>query len=370
MAQLIMFRTVQGLGAGAIMPISLTIAADLFPPERRGKFMGLFGTVFALSSIFGPTLGGVLSSGGHWGWIFLINLPIGLVALAAIAAGLKENVKSDGKRYIDWFGALTLSGAIVSVLVALVLGGSRYVWGSVQTIGLFVLGALLLALFVRIEMRAQDPLVPLHLFRLRAITFGNIAGFWMSAGMYGAIAYMPLFVQNVIGVSPAAAGYMLTPLMLSTVVTSTTSGRMMAVWSYRAILVGSLLLMLAGFVLLGTMGTETSIAQAIAYMVVTGLGMGAVYPALGTAAANAVDWQHRGVAASSSQFCRSIGGAIGVSVLGSLLTQHMAAGAHADKAALSHALDHLFLLGAAFVAISLLASLWLGNARAVATAKR
>jgi EmrB/QacA subfamily drug resistance transporter len=369
MEELIIFRGIQGLGAGALMPITFTIVADIFPPERRGKFMGLFGTVFAVSSILGPTLGGVLVDYGHWSWIFLINLPVGIIAMLVMALGLKENMRSRDQRSIDWLGAFTLTGAIVSILLALEIGRRSQAWGSIPIIGLFAIGAILISLFIWIETRAKEPMIPLHLFRLRTVAFGNIAGFFMSAGMFGAIAYIPLFVQEVIGVSPSMTGYILTPLMLSTAITSTMSGRLMNTFSYRFILIGSLMLMVVGFILLGQMNVETTRTQVIVYMIITGLGMGAVYPTLGTAAASSVDWHLRGVATSSSQFFRSLGGTIGVSVLGSLLTEGMASGMNTDKTELSFVLDQIFLIGAMFVGVSLLASIWIGNARLVQPSK-
>ncbi|WP_442601023.1 MDR family MFS transporter [Paenibacillus sp. KN14-4R] len=365
MMELIVYRGIQGLGAGALMPITFTIVADIFPPERRGKFMGLFGTVFAISSIFGPTLGGILVDYGHWSSIFLINLPIGIGALIVLTLGLRENRKQADKRSIDWLGVITLSGAIISILLVLEIGRRSQIWNDAPTIGLFVGGVVLMALFIWIETKAKEPIIPLKLFQLRTIAYGNIAGFFVSAGMLGAIAYIPLYVQEIIGVSPSIAGYILTPLMLSTVVTSTLSGWLMNRLSYRAILMCSLMLMVVGFILLGQMGVETTKTEIILYMVITGLGMGAVYPTIGTAAGDAVDWQLRGAATSSSQFFRSLGGTIGVSVLGSFLTEEMTWHTSVDKAALSGTLDQIFIYGAVFVGISLLASIGFGNARLV-----
>ncbi|WP_152394892.1 MDR family MFS transporter [Paenibacillus guangzhouensis] len=325
MLELVLYRGVQGLGAGALMPLSMTIAADIFPPERRGKFMGLFGTVFAISSIFGPTLGGILVDYVHWRWIFFINLPLGIAGIFFIRTGLSDNQTGEGRRSIDWLGALTLTSAILTILLGLVLGDSTQ-QASNYIITLFAIGALLLGAFIFIESRAEEPIIPLHLFRIRAISFGNIIGFFMSAAMFGAIAYIPLYVQGVIGVSPAIAGYILTPLMLSTVVTSTLSGKLMQRFSYRTILIGSLITMLIGFCLLSSMDVQTSITTVLVYMIITGLGMGAIYPTIGTAAAGAVGWNDRGVATSSSQFFRSIGGTMGVSILGSMLTNRMNAG--------------------------------------------
>jgi EmrB/QacA subfamily drug resistance transporter len=366
MTQLIIFRGIQGLGAGALMPITMTIVGDLYPPEKRGKFMGLFGAVFAISSIFGPTLGGFIVEYWSWGWIFFINVPIGIPAIFILAIALKES-KSQVKRSIDWFGALTLCIGLIAILLALVLGGNSqstsryYAWDSLQIIGLFGIGFALLALFLWIETKAKEPIIPLQLFKIRVIAVGNITGFFMSAGMFGAIVYIPLFVQDVIGVSPSIAGYILTPLMLSVVVTSTLGGRFMSKVSFRTILVPSMLLMTVGFILLSQMNAETTSLEIVCYMLITGLGMGAVYPVLGTAAQSAVEAQVRGVATSSSQFFRSMGGTVGISILGSFLAQRLALG-HAD---LSTALSDVFFLALISVGVGLIACLFMGNARLV-----
>ncbi|WP_240415559.1 MDR family MFS transporter [Paenibacillus periandrae] len=408
MTKLILFRGIQGLGAGALLPIAFTIIADVYPPERRGKFMGLFGTVFAMSSIVGPTVGGLIVDFFHWGWIFYLNVPFGAAAMLILLFSLKETISTE-KRSIDWWGALTLSGAVISLLLIPVLSSNHQSQGSISTeltftmIWLFGIGAVLLALFIWIESRAKEPIIPLHLFHIRAISFSHIAGFCMSAGMFGAIAYIPLFVQGVVGVSPSIAGYILTPLMLSAAITSTLSGRLMSKASYRAILVPSLILMAIGFLLLSHMHLETTRWEIVLYMIVTGLGMGAVYPVLGTAAQNAVVPALRGVATSSSQFFRSIGGTIGVSVLGVLLTQQMAAGLSTSSTAMtgttaeqlqhftdpqvlldsnsraalpaeilhtlqqifSDALSLVFLVGAIMIVVSLIASILIGPARLV-----
>ncbi|MBP1991861.1 MDR family MFS transporter [Paenibacillus eucommiae] len=411
MRELIVFRGIQGLGAGALMPIAMTIVGDIYPPEKRGRFMGLFGAVFAICSILGPMLGGLIVEHISWGWIFYVNLPIGMAAFYLIAVSLKES-KSDEKRSIDWLGAITLSGAIGSILLALVLGGNeqgqgagaKLAWDSPEIVVLFCMGAILLALFIWIETQAKEPIIPLQLFGIRAIAFGNMAGFFMSAGMFGAIVYIPLFVQGVIGGSSSITGYILTPLMLSTIITSTAGGRLMSRLTFRMILIPSLALMAVGFFFLSQLTVDTSRFQIVMIMIITGLGMGAVYPALGTAAQSAVDSRSRGVATSSSQFFRSMGGTIGVSVLGSLLSQRMAAGLTELNSKLgasfspeqlqhytnpqvlldsnassllpqevilglrhvySEALAYVFLAGLVFVGLGLVASFFLGNARLI-----
>ncbi|TCZ75245.1 DHA2 family efflux MFS transporter permease subunit [Paenibacillus albiflavus] len=364
-SDLIVFRGIQGLGAGALMPIAFTIVGDIYPPETRGKFMGMFGTVFAVSSIVGPALGGYITENLNWGWIFYINLPIGIPAFLIIASALKESISKERKT-IDWLGAITFVIAIVAILLALVLGGNdqvsegHYPLDSLQIIGLFCCGGVLIVAFLWIEMRAKDPIIPLHLFKIRVIAFGNIAGFFMSAGMFGAIIYIPLFVQNVIGVNPSITGYILTPLMLSVVVSTTIAGRLMNKVSYRMILVPSLTLMAIGCLLLSQMSPDTTKFQIVLYMIITGLGMGSVYPTLGTAAQSAVDLQTRGAATSTSQFFRSIGGTVGVSLLGSLLAQRIASGNE-----MSHSLNSVFLLCLIFVCISLAGCVCMGNGRLV-----
>jgi EmrB/QacA subfamily drug resistance transporter len=404
MVELIIFRGMQGLGAGALMPVTFTIVGDILPPEKRGKFMGLFGTVFALSSILGPAVGGNLVEHWHWSWIFYINLPIGIIAFILMYKGLNEDKSKRQSRTIDWFGVITLTGSIVSILLALVLGGSQYNWSSEIILGLFASGAVLLGLFIAIETKAKEPVIPLSLFRIRTITFSSISGFFMSAAMFGAIAYIPLFVQGVIGVSPSIAGYIMAPLMISVAITSTVSGRLMNRMSFRAILIPSLVLMAGGFLLLSQVNMETTVMQMIIYMVITGLGTGAVYPTLGTAAQSAVEWNQRGVATSSSQFFRSIGGTLGVSVLGSLLTRRTAEGMNNLSTSIrsdqlqhlinpqtlldeeirrslsydillglrtvySHALGEVFLAGFICVVAALTASFLLGNARLVKASK-
>ncbi|RXZ82102.1 DHA2 family efflux MFS transporter permease subunit [Paenibacillaceae bacterium] len=406
--ELIIFRGVQGLGAGALLPISMTIVADIYPPDKRGKFMGLFGAIFAISSIIGPALGGLIAEQWNWGWIFYMNIPIGIPALLLIAIAMKES-KSKVQLSVDWFGAMTLTVAVLSFLLALVLGGTNqessasYAWTSPQIIGLFGTGAVFLALFLWIETKVREPIIPLQLFKIRTIAIGNIVGFFMSAGMFGAIVYIPLFVQGVIGVNSTMSGYVLIPLMLSSIVTSIIGGRLMSKVSYRAILVPSMILMTVGFIFLSQITVDTTKMQMVCYMIITGLGMGAVYPIVGTAAQSAVNSSTRGVSTSSSQFFRSIGGTIGISVFGSLLSQQLNSGlielnkkfdtfsveqlevlanpqALLDSGTLislppevfmalrevfSHALDKVFLGGLIFVGIGFIASIFIGNARLV-----
>lgn len=258
--------------------------------------------------------------------------------------------------------------AVVSVLLALILIGEQNVtWDSPIIIGVFSVGIIFIALFLWIETKAEEPIIPLHLFKIREIAFGNITGFFMSAGMFGAIAYIPLFAQGVIGISSSISGYILVPFMLSVVITTTVGEHLLSKVSYRTILVPSMVLMAIGFFLLSRMTIETTYFQIILYMVITGLGMGAVYPTIGTAAQSAVDMKSRGAATSSSQFFRSIGGTIGISVLGSLLAQISLSNEILIElqSIFSNSLNHVFLVGFVFVCIGLISSIFMGNARLV-----
>ncbi|MFS0554267.1 MDR family MFS transporter [Brevibacillus sp. 179-C9.3 HS] len=352
MTGLIVARGVQGLGAGALMPVAFIIVGEVYPPEKRGKFQGLFGAVFALTSILGPSLGGILVEHLPWGWIFFINLPIGIAAFLILALAFRNQRHYDKKPVIDWYGASSLSVAIILILLSLVMVGMEY------KIGLGGAGILLLGFFIWIETKAKEPLLPLSLFRIPAIGYGNLVGFLVSAALFGAIAYIPLFVQGVRGASPSETGFLLVPLMLSAAIASTVGGSWMAKVSFRAILIPSLLIMATGFFLLSTIDAGTTNTQLIIYMIVTGLGMGAIYPALGTAAHSAVKPEDRGVAMSTSQLFRSLGGTIGISVFGTIVDGGMRAGL-----VFSEALQSVFITGLILIGISLIASVLLGNIR-------
>ncbi|GKS15036.1 MFS transporter [Paenibacillus chitinolyticus] len=327
MLELVIFRGLQGLGAGALMPLSITIIGDLVPLEKRGRIQGIFAGLTTLANVIGPALGGLFVQYLSWQWVFYINLPIGLAAIGIILTSMKES-KMAGKRSIDWFGALTLSGSVVTILLALVLGGGDQPqsWGSAQVTGLFTAGAALLGVFLWVESKAKEPIIPLQLFRNRLLSATFIVAFFMSAGMFGAVSYIPLYVQGVVGVSPAAAGYILTPMMVALGAAVVITGRLLHRTTYRAFNLLGMTLMGLGFGLLATMSTDTGMPLVIVYMVLTGLGIGFIIPTLNTAAIGAVGKERRGVATSLVQFSRSIGGTIGVSVLGVLMTGRMAAG--------------------------------------------
>lgn len=358
MAQLIVFRGIQGLGAGALMPIAMTIVGDLYPPERRGKFQGLFAAVFGVSSILGPALGGYLTEHVSWHWVFYVNLPFGLAAVGFLTAGLAEK-REETKHPIDWPGAVALSGSIIAILLALVLSGNgRETDGML--LGLYGLGGVLLGLFLWIETKVKEPILPLSLFCNPVITSSSIVSFLMSAGMFGAITYVPLFLQGVKGLSPSAAGNMLIPFMLSLIAGNIVGGRLLNRFSYRQIVWVSLAVVVMGFGLLSRIDSHVTMAALAAYLIVAGLGMGPLMPVLGTAMQSAVDRRQRGVVTSLFGFVRSMGATIGVSIMGALI--HI-------QPSLERGVQNVFTLGLLLLVLGWVGAFLLGKARLLQTAQ-
>lgn len=317
MFKLAVFRAIQGLGGGMLMPLALTIIGDITTGESRAKMQGLFMGVFGLSSVFGPQAGGWMVDHWNWHWIFFINLPFGALAALFIAMGLK-NTHIPKKVVIDWGGIVTMVGGVVSLLLALSFGGNQYEWNSGMVIGLFTASFVLLTSFVLIERRAQDPILPLGLFKNRVFTIVNIIGFLMSLGMFGAIMFIPLFMQGVIGMTAAEAASVMTPMMLGSIVASIFGGRLLIKTGLRPMLIAGLSTMVLGFYLFLTLGLDTTRLQASIYMVVMGIGMGLIMPSLSIAVQEAFPAEVRGTVTSSTAFFRSIGGTVGIALLGAV----------------------------------------------------
>ncbi|MCL4514194.1 MAG: MFS transporter [Firmicutes bacterium] len=323
MTQLIIFRGLQGLGAGTMMSNSMAIVGDLFPPAERGKWQGVMGAVFGISSVIGPTLGGFITDNLNWRWVFYVNLPVGLLAVAVLLVAL-PNIKNTVKRSIDYLGVATLVAAVVPMLLAFVWGGEDYAWTSPVIIGLLAFSAASWAAFVAAERHAEEPILPLTLFKNSIFSVSAAVVFLTGIGMFGAINFIPLFVQGVIGTSATNSGMILTPMMLGMIVSSTLAGQLISrLGRYRAISLVGLAAMGLGMFLLSQMGVHTSNALVVRNMIVLGLGLGVTMPIYVITVQNSVSYDKLGVVTSSIQFFRSIGGTIGVAIMGSFLTSRL-----------------------------------------------
>jgi EmrB/QacA subfamily drug resistance transporter len=325
MVQLIGFRAIQGLGAGGLMVMAMTIVGDVVSPRERGRYQGYIGAVFALSSIAGPLLGGFFVDNLSWRWVFFINLPIGLAALFVTATVLDLPFRRVDHP-VDYLGAGLLVGGVSSLLLVTVWGGSEYAWGSPVIVGLSVLAAALLALFILQERRVAEPILPLRLFRDRTFAITSGAAFIVGVGMFGAIVFLPLFLQVVMGASPTDSGLLLLPLMGGVVTSSIVSGRLITrTGRYKVFPVLGTSLMALGLTLLSTMSPDTTLLRTSLYMLTFGIGMGCVLQVLVIAVQNAVGARDLGVATSSSAFFRSLGGSFGTALFGAILTSQLLA---------------------------------------------
>jgi EmrB/QacA subfamily drug resistance transporter len=322
MTQLILYRAIQGIGGGALMPIVFTIIFDIFPPEKRGKMQGLFGAVFGLSSVLGPLAGAFFTDYVNWRWIFYVNLPLGVIAFIILYISYHE-AKSFKKQKIDWAGTILMIGAIVCLMFGLELGGKEYPWDSSQIIGLFIGFVVLLISFLWWQTKASDPVVTLALFKNRLFTASMGISFFYGAIMISSASYIPLFIQGVFSGTATSAGLVLTPMMLGVVASSIIGGRFIGKTSYRSIMLVSITLMIISMLLLGTMSIETKRWVVTMYMILMGLGMGTSFPIIATSALQNLDFKLRGSANSMNTFFRTIGSAIGITVFGTLQTHHL-----------------------------------------------
>ncbi len=324
MAQLIGFRAIQGMGGGGLMALSQAIIGDIVSPRERGRYMGYIGSVFALASIAGPLLGGWFVDNLTWQWVFYINLPVGAVALWVTSATLKLPVHRV-QRKIDYLGAALMVTGVTSLLLATVWGGEQYPWGSPQIIGLLVAGTVLSVLFVLQEARAEEPILPLRLFRSKVFTLASAGAVIVGAGMFGAIVFLPVFLQVVTGASATNSGLLLLPLMAGLILTSTLSGRLITrTGRYRVFPIFGTAMMAVGLFLLSTMDATTTRLVSSVYMVVLGVGIGSVMQVLVLAVQNDVDQRDLGVATSAASFFRSLGGSVGSALFGAVLSARLA----------------------------------------------
>ncbi|MFL6096863.1 MAG: MDR family MFS transporter [Blastococcus sp.] len=358
---LIAFRAVQGLGAGAVQPMSMTIVGDLYSLAERAKVQGYLASVWGVSSVVGPTLGGVFSEYVSWRWIFFVNIPLCLVAAAMIGWKFHERVERRRPR-IDYAGAAVLTVALTLLILGVLEGGQAWAWGSPQSVAVLAAGAVLLGVFVAIERRAADPVVPLRLLRNRLLVATCLVAACVGAVLLGLTSYIPTFVQDVLGSGPLVAGFALAALSLGWPLSASQSGRVYLRIGFRlTALIGASVVVL-GSALLLLLDESTSVLQVGATSFVIGLGMGfSAAPTL-IAAQSAVQWQERGVVTGSNMFFRSAGSAIGVAVFGAVVNGTLGAsgieGGQVAPAALTTAVHHVFI-GTTVLAVAMLAAVLL-----------
>ena len=323
MAELITFRAVQGLGAGGLMVSAIAIIGDLVSPRERGQYMGYIMAVMMIATIGGPLLGGWITDSFSWRWIFYINLPLGGVALAYLAATLHLPRRRIQHR-VDYPGAVVLAVATTAIVLISTWGGSKYSWASPQILGLGAVAVVTVALFLMIESRAAEPILPLHIFRNRNFALVTGLSFLAGLAMFGAITFLPLYQQTVQGASPTVSGLLLTPMMVGVMITSMIAGQITTrTGRYKALPIIGAGCMTAGMWLLSLLGVDTSRVTSGLYMVVLGLGMGFLMQMTTLVAQNSVEPRDIGVASSSRLFFQQIGGSIGVSAFGAIFARRL-----------------------------------------------
>ena len=381
MTQLIAFRALQGIGAGGLMVGAQAIIGDIVPPRERGRYMGLIGSVFGVASVAGPLLGGFIVDNLSWRWVFYVNLPVGIVAVAIVALRLRLPSRRT-EHSIDYFGAALLGGGVAALILLTTWGGNQYAWGSSTIVGLGVVGVLLLAAFVWQERRAVEPVIPLTLFRSRVFNVSSAMGFTIGMAMFGAIVFIPLFLQLVYGASPTSSGLRMLPLMAGLLVAAIASGRVISrIGRYRPFPIAGTAVLVGGMFLLSRLGVGTAPWLASVYMLVVGVGIGLVMQVLVLVVQNDARPEDMGVATSTATFFRSVGGSFGVAIFGAIfasrlasqldrfpssVTAHIGSGVHLNPEqvrhlppaahdaflnAFSHSLHGVFLWGVAMAVI-------------------
>ncbi|MBI4303737.1 MAG: MFS transporter [Chloroflexi bacterium] len=327
MTQLIFFRAFQGIGAGILMANTFIVIGDLFPPAERGKYQGLISGVFGLSYVIGPTLGGFITDRFSWHWIFYINVPLGLLVIILFIFFFPHLRPDRIKHQLDYAGITLLVLATVSAMLAMTWGNVQYPWLSVPIISMFIFSAIMAALFIMVERRSPEPILPLSLFSNRIVNVSILSVFFTGIGMFGSIVFVPLFFQGVLGLSATASGNFMMPMMLGTVFGSFVSGQALsrAGGHYRIQGMFGLSIMALGMGLLTRMTPETTYTTAIIDVILVGFGLGTTFPLYTIAVQNAVPYKFMGVATSSTVFFRSLGASFGLAVLGSVMSNRFVA---------------------------------------------
>lgn len=324
MTMLIFARALQGLGGGGLFVLALSVIGEVIPARERGKVQGVFASVFAVSSVIGPLIGGWFVEFFTWHWIFYINLPIGLLAVIGFASGFKPTGKRVSRK-IDWLGAASLSAALASMTLFSSLGGRSFAWGSPESIGLGFVAIASIVVFLWAETKAEEPILPLSLFRVNVFWTTSIIGFVSGAVMFGSLTFLPVYLQIAKGTSPTISGLMLIPMTFGIVTTSTLAGQFMGkTGRYRALPVIGTSFLIVGMLLLSRLTPETSGLVFGLSLACVGAGMGCIFPVVTTAVQNAVPHELLGTATASGLMFRQVGGSLAVAVFGAIFASRMA----------------------------------------------
>ncbi|MFN8062651.1 MAG: MDR family MFS transporter [Vicinamibacterales bacterium] len=357
MTELIVCRALQGFGAGGLVPLGMTIIGELYTLEERARMQGVFSGVWGVASIVGPLVGGFITERISWRWVFYLNLPLGILAATLVMAGLPAMARRAAPR-IDYLGAGLFVASLTAMMIALgQTGAPDASLAPTAVAGLYAVAAVLGALFLRVEQRAAEPILPLTILRGRFVAPVTICGFLLGGAMFSALSFVPLFIQGAMGGTATQAGSVMTPLLLGWVSMAIVTGRLLPKVGYRPMIIGGLCCITLGFVGLLGVTRESALRWIYAYLGLMGLGMGMAALALMLALQNAVDRAHLGVATSLGAFTRSVGGAIGVAILGSVVAVSMPSGAPPSPAAIEIALHRAFILATGMCAGALLVSM-------------
>jgi EmrB/QacA subfamily drug resistance transporter len=342
MPVLIAFRAVQGLGAGAVQPMSLTIAGDIYTTEERGKVQGYLASVWGISAVIGPTLGGVFSEYLTWRWIFFVNVPLCLVAVWALTRNFHEKITRRPHR-LDYTGASLLASGCALLILGLLEGGGAWAWLSVPGIGVLAAGAVLIVGFVLAERRAAEPVLPLWVFRRRILVASSLVSLGVGAVLIGLTSYIPTYVQGVLGTGPLIAGFALATLTIGWPITASQSGKVYMRIGFRTTaLIGSAVT-IGGAILTLLLGAHTAVLAVAGACFVVGAGLGFVAAPTLIAAQSTVGWSERGVVTGTNMFSRSIGSAVGVALFGAIANAALGTGRTHSVSALARASHHVFL---------------------------
>lgn len=324
MSELIGFRALQGVGAGGLMVGAQAIIADIVPPRERGRYMGLIGSVFAVASVAGPLLGGFFVDSLSWRWVFYVNMPVGALAVLIVITRLHLHTPAVRHR-IDILGAALLSAGVAALTLLTTWGGNEYAWSSATIVSLGVAGVALLVVFAWWETRAAEPILPLALFKSRVFSVASAMGFTIGMAMFGAIVFLPVFLQLVYGASPTSSGLRMLPLMAGLLAAAITSGRVISrIGRYRPFPIAGTAVLVVGMFLLSLLSLDSPPWVASVYMLIVGVGIGLVMQVLVLVVQNDARPENIGVATSTATFFRSVGGSFGVAIFGTIFASRLA----------------------------------------------